>query len=435
MKILKIQPLKSKKMKTNVITVIIVSLLFFAKFSFSQQKVEMDTMPFQLSFITPVGTNGVHSWNTVNNFSLNLYAGYAGGLDGFEATGFVSVLRSNMRGVQFTGFVNADLGRTKGAQFAGFVNYNKGEMVGFQGAGFVNTITNNLDGIQASGFVNTVVGGFEGAQFAGFVNTATKKSKGAQFAGFVNAVSDSIDGFQGAGFVNYSMGNTMGQVSGFTNVNVGDQKGVQASGFVNINTGRVDGAQLAGFANFARVLKGTQIGVFNYVDSLEKGTPIGFISFVRNGYHAVELSTSETLYGIASFKTGTERFYNIISLGGAVRNNQILWGWGYGVGTMIKASEKLDLTIEAQSFQINQDEWYTHRLNNLNKLGIQASYKLLPGLEVFGGPTFNVVVSDTRNHYGLETVTSIAPYTTFSKVYPNDIKVEMYPGITAGIRF
>jgi len=422
-------------MKTTLKTAILLLALTTSNFIKAQENSTMDTMPFQLSLITPLGTNGMQSWNTVNKVSFNIFGGYAGGVDGFEASAFASVLQGNMHGAQFSGFVNANLGNTKGAQFAGYVNFNKGELKGVQIAGFVNTVTNNTEALQASLFVNTVVGQFEGAQLAGFANIATKKSKGAQFAGYINVVTDTLDGFQGAGFANYSMGNSMGQVSGFLNTNIGDLNGVQATGFVNVNTGKIKGLQMAGFLNVTKQLRGTQIGVFNYVDSLEKGVPIGIFSIVRNGYHTFEVSTSETLYGISSFKTGTRSFYNIISVGIGMQNHKTLWGFGYGIGTLINLSEKIDLAIEAQTFQINENEWHTDYLNLWNKLTIQPSIHIKPGFEVFGGPTINVVVSDTKDSEGNAVSSTVAPYVTRSRLYSDGTKVELYPGFTLGFRF
>lgn len=423
------------KMKTIIKSISLIILLSLTTLVNAKGKQEMDTVAFQLGFISPIGTNGLDSWKTVNKVSLNMYAGYAGGLDGFEASGFVSALQGDMNGAQFSGFVNADMGNSKGAQFAGFVNFNKGTMEGAQFAGFVNANANNTEAFQAAGFVNAVAGEYEGAQFAGFVNVATKESKGAQFSGFVNAVSDSIDGFQGTGFVNYAMGSSMGQASGFVNANVGDLKGLQATGFVNVNTGRVQGAQLSGFVNATRILNGTQIGFINIADSVERGTPIGFLSFVRNGYHKFQLSSSETLYGVASFKTGTRSFYNIISLGGGVRNDKLLYGWGYGVGTSMDLTKTLDLAIELEAYHIIEDEWKDHRFNMLNKLNIAVSYELTDRLEVFGAPTFNVVVSDMKGSIGERIDSSVAPFSVYTKELSNDIKVEMYPGINVGIRF
>lgn len=436
MKIVKMNTLKNKiKMKTIIKSISVIILLSLTTIVNAKGKQEKDTVGFQLGFISPIGTNGLDSWNTVNKFSLNMYAGYAGGLDGFEASGFVSALNGDMNGAQFSGFVNADMGNSKGAQFAGFVNFNKGTMEGAQFAGFVNATADNTEAFQAAGFVNAVAGEYQGAQFAGFVNVATEESKGGQFSGFVNAVSDSIDGFQGTGFVNYAMGSSMGQASGFVNANIGDLKGLQATGFVNVNSGRLQGAQLAGFVNYTTILSGTQIGFLNVVDSVERGTPVGFLSFVRNGYHKFQLSTSETLYGMASFKTGTRGFYNIISLGGGARNNKLLYGWGYGVGTVMDITKDLDLAIELEAYHIIEDEWEDHRFNLWNKLNIAVSYELTDRIEVFGAPTFNVVVSDMKGIVGERIDSSVAPYSVFTKELDNDIKVEMYPGFNIGIRF
>ncbi|MFA6402991.1 MAG: hypothetical protein WCX31_15425 [Salinivirgaceae bacterium] len=422
-------------MKNNLKSALVAIAFAFVTVLNAQVKEPMDTMPFQLSLITPLGTNGMNSWNTVNNVSLNIFASYAGGVDAFEATGFVSVLRGNLNGAQFSGFANADLGCTDGVQMAGFVNFNKGKLEGAQFAGFVNTVTDNTKAIQVAGFVNTVVGEFEGAQFSGFVNAVTKKTKGAQLTGFVNVVMDSLDGFQGAGFANYSMGNSVGQVSGFVNTNIGDLNGVQAAGFVNVNTGYLKGAQLAGFVNVTKQLRGTQIGFFNYVDSLEKGIPIGIFSIVKNGYRTIEVSSSETLYGITSYKTGTCNFYNIISAGIGMHDHQTLWGFGYGIGTLIGLSDKFELAIEAQSFQINENNEFVDYLNLWNKLTIQPSFQLKPGMEVFGGPTLNAVVSDTKNSEGKPVNSTIAPYTSYTKLYSDGTKLELYPGFTVGMRF
>lgn len=428
-------------MKTTLKSISIIILLAISMYATAKERhglkntTDMDTVEFQIGLISPIGTNGLESWNTVNKFSLNMYAGYAGGLDGFEASGFVGALRGDMNGAQFAGFVNADMGNSKGAQFAGFVNFNKGTMEGAQFAGFVNANTGNTDALQAAGFVNSVVGTYKGAQFAGFVNAATKETKGAQFSGFMNTVSDSIDGFQGTGFVNYSMGNSMGQASGFLNVNVGDCKGIQATGLVNMNTGKMKGAQLSGFANYTTVLSGTQISVFNFVDSVESGTPIGFLSFVRNGYHKFQLSTSETLYSMASFKTGTRTFYNILSLGGGVQNNTLLYGWGYGVGTIVDIKPKFNFAIEAEAFQVIEDDIKDFRFNMWSKLNIAVSYKINDRLNVFAAPTFNVVVSDMKDIYGERIDSSVAPFSIFTKELSSDFKVEMYPGFNLGILF
>ena len=312
------------------------------------------TRAFQLSFVTPLGTNGLNSWNTTNKFSLNILTGYAGGLDGAEFTGLVSVLKSDMRGAQFAGLGHVVLGETKGAQFSGLFN------VGLKSA--------------------------HAWQFAGFINLVTKETKGLQCAGFTNIVTDSLSG-----------------------------------------------VQISGLFNFARKLNGVQIAPFNYVDSLEKGVPIGVLSFVKNGYIGVEFSATETMYGVFSFKTGVKKFYNILSVGAAYRDNMIVWGWGYGLGGMMTLAPKWDLAIEGMCYQMNEGEWFTNRLNLLNKLNVTASWKLSDHIALFGGLSWNVTVSDITDEYGDPVTPHIAPWSVYDETNGN-INIKMYPGITAGIR-
>lgn len=392
------------KMKSLGIVMTIIALLSLGLGAQAQNETqETKTRAFQMTFVTPLGTNGLDAWNITNNFSINLYAGYNGGLDGVELSGFGGMLKNDMKGTQIAGFGNLVLGQGNGFQGAGFFNYTKLH--------------------------------FDGVQTAGFANIITSDAKAWQLSGFGNVTTQKLEGAQIAGFGNYSIGNTIGQASGFSNLNDGDLKGFQIAGFANVNTESVEGVQIAGFANYTKTLKGVQIAPFNYVDSLEKGIPIGVFTIVKNGYRAFEISTSETLYGAVSFKTGTKQFYNILSVGASYKNDMVLWGWGYGIGTMISMKNNWGLAIELLSYQINEDEWFTEALNTNNKLLCTASKKVSEKMNVFGGISWNVNVSETVDHDGNTFNSSITPWNVFDETYGNDTNVKMYPGFTAGIRF
>ncbi len=393
---------KGKTMK-SITTIMILALLFFFGINVKAQDDTTKIRPFQMTFVTPLGTNGLDAWNITNKVSINLYAGYNGGLDGVELSGFGGMLKNNMLGTQISGFGNIVIGTGNGFQAAGFFNYTQ----------------KYYSGVQVSGFSNIILNDAKAWQFTGFGNVITGKSDGGQIAGFSN----------------YSEGNKIGQVSGFANVNVGDLKGFQIAGFSNVNTDSLKGIQIAGFANYTKKLKGVQIAPFNYVDSLENGVPIGVFSIVRNGYRAFEIGVSETLYGTVSFKTGVNQFYNIVSVGSAYKNDKILWGFGYGIGTMMPVKEDWNIAIELMSYQINEDEWFTEALNLHNKLQITASKKVSENIDLFGGVSWNVNVSETIDHKGDPFKSSVTPYDVFNKTYGNDNNVKMYPGFTAGIRF
>jgi len=368
----------------------------------AQEKDSLKTRAVQFSFITPVGTNGLSSWDMINNFSINLLAGYAGGVNGAEFSGLFSLIRTRMQGAQFSGLGNVVLGKTRGVQFSGLFNINLKNVTASQFAGLCNIATGQVKGLQCSGFASVVTDTLTGMQLSGFINIAAKESKGLQISGFMN----------------YNDGGKVTQITGFANV----------------STKKTKGMQLAGFFNYAGKFKGVQIAPFNYIDSLEKGVPVGFLSFVRNGYRTVEFSMTETMYGVVSFKTGIRQFYNIVSTGIGYRNNKILWGWGYGLGGMIPLSEKWSLSIEGLCYQMNEGTWFTDRLNLLNKINITASWKIGKHLEVFGGLSWNVTVSDITDEYGSRVESHIAPWSVFDEIYDDHLLVKMYPGITAGVR-
>ena len=285
--------------------------------------------PFHLSFITPLGTNGLQSWNTTNLISINLFAGFSGGLRGIEMAGFANALKGDINGIQMAGFCNNTLGRANGLELAGYWNFNR------------------------------------------------KKVNGCQFSGFANVALDTVDGIQ---------------ASGFANVTIGEMKGVQAAGFANVTTGKQTGLQASGFLNYTRNLHGVQLGFINITDTVEKGIPIGIISLVKNGYHVIQVGGNETLWGEVSFKTGVRRFYNIFSLGAAGRNGDIRWGFGYGVGTLVPLGKRLDMSLELVSYQISENAWYSDYMNMLNRFNLALSWNFTRTLGLYAGASWNVLV-------------------------------------------
>ncbi len=75
-------------MKKTISTVIILLILTAAKADVELKDDTTIVRPFQISFVTPMGTNGLESGKVTNRISVNLLAGYAGGLEGIEVGGF-----------------------------------------------------------------------------------------------------------------------------------------------------------------------------------------------------------------------------------------------------------------------------------------------------------------------------------------------------------
>jgi len=389
-------------MKTIKFLIATFIILIAGISSLAQDSTNSRHSAFQMTFVHPLSTNGLQNKEFVNDVSLNLMAGYSGGVSGVEFSGLAGHLQYDMDGIQLAGFSNSALGTGNGIQFSGFSNY--------------------------------IGQSFNGVQLTGFSNVVSRETTGFQFAGFSNVSAGLMKGFQMAGLNNYSQGNLAGQVTGFSNINIGDLKGLQIAGFANVSTGKVNGIQISGFFNYTKKLNGLQLGVFNYVDSLEQGAVIGVFNYIKDGYRTFEISTSESLYGVATYKSGTEQFYTMLSAGISPKDNMLLWGWGFGVGTIISFSPRSKMAIEGISYHINEDEWFTDRLNLLNKLQVSTSWKATEKVSMFAGASWNVVVADNRDKEGHPVESSIAPWTTWEKT-SGSTDVSMYPGVSAGFRF
>jgi len=375
----------------NFQIILAVSFLFLLSGSaYSQDEIAdsepMSVMPAQLTFISPLGTNGMQSGRTINIVSINMLAGISGGVRGVELGGLANVSKGNVTGLQVAGLANSSLGYAQGLQMAGLANFNKG-------------------------FVH-------GAQVAGLVNLTTAEFEGLQMAGLVNVNTRDLNGFQAAGLIN----TTTGMVDG-----------LQLAGITNVTTTELRGAQI-GLINYANTLNGFQLGLVNVADSVGKGAGLGLLTFYRNGYHAFELEYNETFRANATFKSGVDKLYMIYTLGFKTDNNKTYWSPGIGLGSNFHLSEKTSLNVDLISRQVNEDEWWTDELNLLNTLRLDVAWNISDKVAFYGGPTYNVVVSGIRDNEGNVIGDSFSPWSFYDKTYSSN-RVKMYFGFNAGFRF
>ena len=396
------------KLFLKIVSLFLPGLLVAGKLAAQQpspypQDKEFIRRPFQLSFIHPLGTNGLDGSRAINSFSLNLLLGYAAGLDGIELAGFANLEKYHVSGIQVAGFLNSSGASVEGLQLAGFTNLNRGEV--------------------------------QGSQIAGFANVNGGYSYAAQFAGFANVVADSSSGFQLAGVGNRSAAHNGMQLAGFGNLGGEKVNGFQLAGFLN-SAQEVKGMQLAGFMNITEKLNGLQLGVLNIVDSLEKGTPIGVFSFVRNGYNRWEVSVSETMQLNTSFKLGTRHFYNILAVGGSFQPlaASSFFGLGYGMGHAF-VLPKAQLSLDVLGYQLHQATDPFRQAQGLQQLyQLKLSYDYpLKKFDFFAGPVFNTLVQYNKQTNDTKWST-LAPYTFYSSSDTHR-KVALWLGVQAGIRF
>ncbi len=336
--------------------------------------------PYQVSVIPGVSTNGKLNSQVVNNFSLNIFGGYAAGVNGLE--------------------------------IGGLFNIDKKDVQYVQAAGLFNTVGGSLTGLQIGGISNTVLDSARGAQFGGVHNFTKDKFSGIQVAGIYNHTGASLDGVQAAGVANFANHST---------------RGAQIAGVANISTREVRGAQIAGVFNYTNRLKGVQIGLINVSDTSE-GYSIGLINIVFKGYHKLSLYTSEVLNTNAAFKTGNEKLYNIFLGGYNLRSNEKAWGFGYGLGAELRVGRRLSLNPELSSQYLYLGSW--EYLNLLNRATLLLNFRIGKNISAYAGPAYSVFLSD--QNVKIDGYKYPVPSAGYSKHVFGD-RVTGWFGWTAGI--
>ncbi len=364
---------------------------------FSQENVDQPQKerPFQITFVTPIGTNGTMAPGIINGVSLNVLIGVNGGVEQFELGGLINIDNGSVTGAQISGFGNIVTGPVNGFQLGGFTNINGGYTKGFQAAGFINIVDDNAEDFQAAGFGNI-----------------TKNFKGLQLSGFGN-FAEKMNGFQGGGFMNIS-----------TNMD-----GTQVAGFMNVAE-NVDGFQASGFLNVAKKVKGVQIaGFLNICDSID-GIPIAPISIVRKGgYRKFEFWGNETFYMNTSFRIGVPKFYTIFTIGYRPGFSDFNWGLGFGAGTSFAIAQNHSIDLEAHTYHINSNFWRRWEYNQLNQLKLNFNYQITEHFSIAAGPTFNVLISENESF-----ADRISPVWAFS-IYERRNTIKGWFGFNFGFRF
>ena len=357
---------------------------------------------FQLTFLPFVGSNHRLSGNTINDYSLNVLAGYSMGTRKLEVAGLVNIDRDSVKSGQVAGLINAAGGPVTGVQVGGLINANRKQVRGVQLAGLINSNLDTLHGVQAAGLVNANLHSVNGFSVAGLLNTTLGKTKG----------------FQAAGLLNFSLGNV---------------DGLQVAGLMNICANDVTGSQATGLVNVSRKVSGSQVGFLNISDSCS-GIPVGFLSFSRRGYHTIEISGDEIFPVNLSFRTGVRSFYNIFQAGMKLNDFDVpLWHFGYGIGTSARLKKNWYLNFDFTTQQIVKGSTFEES-NLLSKFQLMVDKSFTRNFAIALGPVFNFFTTNTTDsHYSV--FDKLPPYTFSDHTYSNDLNIKMWLGGKLALRF
>jgi hypothetical protein len=342
---------------------------------------------FQFSFLPFIGTNHKLSGNTINDYSLNLIGGYSLGTRKLEASAVFNIDRGDVGEIQLAGFANLVGGKVSGVQAAGGFNLTRRKVSAFQFAGLMNI---NGDSVNSG-------------QFAGLMNVNLKTSGGAQFAGL-------------------------------SNIQVHHYKGAQFSGLFNVATKSIKGVQVAGLFNYGKNVRGSQIALINIADTIH-GVPIGFLNFVKSGYHQLEVFGDEIFYTNLSFRTGVHQFYTILTAGIKPDNfEDPYWTVGYGIGTAPRLAKWLHLNFDLTANQVSKGE-FTPAINLLNKFYAGLEFKPAKKFAIGLGVTLNAYLTDTTYDGYVDIFTDYRPTIVYDETYSNGMNMKMWWGAKVGLRF
>lgn len=290
-----------------------------------------------IGLIYPLSSNGRHAPLDSNSFSFNLLAGVSAAEDGFTLAGLTNIIHHTAKGVQIAGFSNHIGQKAEGTRVAGLMN-----------------ITGESQGLSVAGFLNK-----------------SNDMKGAQVAGFLNKAKD-----------------VSSQVAGFTNL-ADHVKGIQVAGF--LNKAKNTSSQVAGFMNIAKKVKGVQVAAFmNVADSSDY--PIGLINLIKNGEKSIGITVDDNLTTMLTFRSGGRILYGIIGAGYNFKNDKEVYAFEAGLGAHVYTSQAFRLNIELAANSLHSFKVGEYFKSSIR---ILPAFKITPHIELFGGPTFNYVNTNT----------------------------------------
>ncbi len=435
---------------------------------------------WRLTIFPPLSTNGIDAKNYTARYSINLLAGYHGGIDGleigglvnytkyysagFQIAGLANVTSGDMAGVNLAGLANYATEGISGIQIAGFGNFSRAQLEGIQLAGIVNGSQTSTSGIQFAGVGNVSQGDMEGIQVSSVFNYGGFDLSGLQISGAANIARSDVEGLQATGGFNLAEDDISGlQASGGANIALGDMEGLMATGGLNYAEGtasgllisgganysryqqglmisgganisrELSGLQFAGLLNYARKAEGVQIGLVNYAKDFT-GASVGFISYYENGRKNFDIRYTDGGFTEVGFNLGTYRLYNLGIVGYNTLLDRNVYRVGIGVGLEKNISDSFP-NVRNESLFVNQEFSVVHNFEQSwkKRTNLIFSYRYLlgkrfgSGFSMYAGPTYNIQV--TR-------VDRAADYTWYSLWSPswNGRQYRFWVGFTAGIR-
>jgi hypothetical protein len=230
----------------------------------------------------------------------------------------------------------------------------------------------------------------------------------------------------------------------------GDLRGVQM-GSIN-HAPAVRGLQV-GFINIGGNVRGAQIGLVNWARSADAS--FALLPITREGGVRVEVSSSDTALlnvgirlpakytyafaGAGIHPFGTERGHTGTNL-----EKGKAWEFGGGFGGHIPVTDEIFIDIDVSGWGVTSGLRAGSKLGGLSKARLMVGWQAAPHVAIFGGPTFNVLTDraeapdvPVRGGKGVSAGHVERPgygWVAYERT-DGDVRVRMWPGFVAGVRF
>ncbi len=249
------------------------------------------------------------------------------------------------------------------------------------------------------------------------------------------------------------------------NINRGVHRGVQATHGYNyaadlrgVQVGSVNRANHAqglqvGLINIGGHVKGAQIGLINWAKSADAS--FALLPITREGGVRLEVSSSDTALlnvglrlpakytyafaGAGIHPFGTERGHTGTNL-----ERGKAWEFGGGFGGHIPVNDELFIDLDLSGWGVTSGLRAGANLGAMTKFRLMLGWQAAPRIAVFGGPTLNVLVDQAqppaaplRGGDGVSVGNVDRPgygWVTYERTF-DDVRVRVWPGFVAGLRF
>lgn len=397
-------------------------LCFMLEIQMYAQSAPPEKVGVRISFFDPVVVP-YKAGKKIAHVSFPLFFGRSAGLQGAEIGTGITKTFGNVSGLQLgLGHIQHG-GSLKGFQFGLIFNKTQGVFQGGQWSGGWSYHRGNFQGWQFSWFGNTVSGGtMEGIQLSHLWNHAGYQGKGLQFTLGLNSASGDYSGVQ-VGLISNAIGGTL--------------QGMQWSGGLNFAL-RNTGIQF-GLANTAALGGGgLQLGLVN-ISGNPHIAPIGLVNIIRKGYVGLEVWGNELMSYNVALKTGGERVYSVLSIGGNPHAGDKFWSVGWGAGLHFQHSKKFYTDVDLITHWLHVNRWLaieTGQFTFVNQLRLVCGFSVHSKVAFFLGPVFQTLVSDQTNGYGATGLGSdLAPDFRTLRGEFGPLNWAWWPGLAGGIRF